>query len=83
MTVSLGCSAGKKNSANAQITKYAKDVMDGKWHEVKIPLKDFYKGKEGKEFDPHSAWEFRFSTWSPSPRNFTVYIDEIAVQKAK
>jgi hypothetical protein len=84
MAVSMGCSAGKKNSADAQVTKFAKkDVMNGEWHQVIIPLREFYKGKEGKEFDPRSAWEFRFATWSPSPRKFVVYFDEIAVENPK
>jgi hypothetical protein len=80
MSASLGCSKGKKSSANGQISKYAKGVLDGKWHRVAIPLADLLQGKEGAEFDPQTAWEFRFGTWSPSVRNFTVYFDDIAAE---
>ena len=81
LTVLMGCSKGQKNSADVPLAKFADNLLDGKWHQVVIPLKEFYKGKTGKEFDPKTAWEFRLSTWAPSPRNFTVYFDEIAVHK--
>ena len=51
------------------------------WHDVEIPLSEFYKGKEGKEFDPRSAWEMTFGAWSATPRNFDAYIDNITVYK--
>jgi len=81
--VLLGCSSnGGKNTATAPIYKYADgDVYDGKWHHVVIPLADLYIGKEGQEFDPKTAWEFRITTWDPHPRDFTVYFDEISFVK--
>lgn len=80
MNVALRCSNGKKNSAGVSLSKYARTVLDGKWHKVEVPLKEFYKGKEGKEFDKASAWEFNFSIWSATPRNFNVYFDDLAVE---
>ena len=81
MTVSLRCSKGKKTSNSVEVAKFAKNFTDGEWHKITIPLKEFYKGKEGAEFDPRSAWEFGMGTWSPSPRNFNIYFDDIAVEK--
>ena len=81
MNVLMGCSKGQKNTADVPVAKYADNLLDGKWHQVIIPLKEFYKGKTGKEFDPKTAWEFRLSTWAPSKRDFNVYFDEIAVHK--
>ena len=79
--VGLRCSAGEKNSASVQLTKAKRNFLDGEWHKIVMPLKEFYRGKEGKEFDPHSAWELNFSAWSPSHRDYDAYIDEIAVEK--
>jgi hypothetical protein len=78
--VALGCSKGKKNSGDGTLARYARDALDGQWHAVKIPLAHLMKGK-GAEFDPKTAWEFRLSTWSGTPRNFDVYLDDIAFEK--
>jgi hypothetical protein len=76
----LGCSKGKKNSANLKLETYAKDFADGQWHQVVVPLADLTKG-EGSEFDAQTAWEFRVSIWGSTPRDFTIYLDDIAVEK--
>jgi hypothetical protein len=79
-SIALGCSKGKKNSADAALSRYARDALDGKWHDVKIPIAHLMKGK-GSEFDPKTAWEFRLSIWSGTPRHFDIYIDDIAFEK--
>ena len=78
--VLLGCSANKKDSATAPLERYAKGFADGKWHKVEIPIAAFTKGP-GAGFDPQSFWEFRIATWSAAPRNFDIYIDDIALEK--
>ena len=78
---SFGCSAGKKNSAAITLSKYDKNLFDGQWHQVTIPLADFYVGKEGAEFDPGTAWEFRLNHWAGTVRNFDVILDDVAVEK--
>jgi hypothetical protein len=78
--VVLGCSKNKKDSAAAPIERFAKGFTDGKWHKVAIPIATFTKGA-GAQFDLGSFWEFRISTWSGSPRNFDIYIDDIAAEK--
>ena len=80
LVVAMGCSKGKKTSFNATVTKFQRQLLDGKWHKVVIPVKEFSKGKEGKEFDPGSAWEFRLSTWSDTARDFNIYFDDIALE---
>lgn len=77
----LGCSKGKQDSADVLLKRYEKDFADGKWHAVSIPIPEFSKGKVGALFDPHTFWEFRIATWSATPRNFTFYVDQIAVEK--
>jgi hypothetical protein len=82
LAFALGCSQGKKTSANAVLAKYADDLLDGQWHDVIIPLADLYIGKEGAMFDPGSAWEFRLSSWSPTARDFTIILDDVAFEKS-
>lgn len=80
VTVRLVCSKGKQTSADVSPARYEKDFGDGKWHKVAIPIAQFVKGK-GAAFDPQSAWEFQLSAWSASPKNFTIYLGDIAVEK--
>jgi hypothetical protein len=48
---------------------------------VTIPLTEFRKGKAGKQFDRKTVWEFNFSVWSNSPRDFDIFFDELRVEK--
>jgi hypothetical protein len=80
ISLAFGCSLDKKNSADASLGKYAANALDGSWHDVKIPLKDFFSGK-GAECDAHTAWEIRVSSWSGTPVNFDLVLDNIKVEK--
>jgi hypothetical protein len=80
VNVLLRCSANKNDSASVPIDKYARGFTDGKWHKVEIPISALVKGP-GAKFDPGSFWEFLVSTWSGTPRNFDIYIDDIAAEK--
>lgn len=81
ISLAFGCSLDKKNSSDAALGKYAANALDGAWHDVKIPLKDFFSGK-GAECDAHTAWEIRVSSWSGSPVNFDLVLDNITVEKS-
>jgi hypothetical protein len=76
----LGCSKTKKDSATLTVERFAKGFTDGKWHKVAMPISAFTKGP-GAQFDLQSFWEFRISTWSGTPRNFNIYIDDLAAEK--
>ncbi len=79
--LSLGCSnKNKKDSADVAIERYAKAFADGKWHKIEIPISALTKGP-GAQFDLQSFWEFRLHTWTGTPKNFDIYIDDIAVEK--
>lgn len=80
ISLAFGCSLDKKNSADASLGKYAANAIDGQWHEVKIPLADFFSGK-GAECDARTAWEIRVSSWSASPVNFDLFLDDLSVVK--
>jgi hypothetical protein len=81
ITVGLGCSNGKKTSPFAPVAQRAKTLTDGNWHRLSIPLSEFRKGKLGKAFDMATAWEFKFSVWNDSPREFDMFIDDLAAEK--
>ncbi len=77
----LTCSGGDKcTTARVPLRKYVADYDDGQWHKVVIPIDDLLAG-EGAGFDKKKAWEFDFSEWSGTPRDFTVYVDDIAFEK--
>ena len=80
INLAFGCSKDKKNSADASLGKYAANAADGQWHEVSIPLQDFFGGK-GAECDARTAWEFRVSSWSASAVDFDLVLDDVAVAK--
>lgn len=67
-------------TAKANAADYAlpagTDLLDGRWHEVVIPLADLYRGDSVK-FDAAKAWQLNFNTWSPEPAKFSIFIDEI------
>jgi hypothetical protein len=79
LTAFLRCSHDKKESASVPIRSYAAKFADGRWHRVAIPLADLLQGK-GAAFDATTAWEFDLSHWSSGPRDFDVYVDDIAVE---
>ncbi|MBV9948935.1 MAG: hypothetical protein JOZ69_18950 [Myxococcales bacterium] len=77
----LTCSAGQKcTTARVPLRKYVAEYADGQWHKVVIPMDDLMTG-EGTGFDKKKVWEFDFSEWSGAPRDFTVYVDDIAFEK--
>lgn len=80
INLAFGCSHEKKNSADAPLGKYAANATDGSWHEVRIPLQDFFGGK-GAECDARTAWELRVSSWSGTPVHFDLVLDNISVEK--
>jgi hypothetical protein len=77
----LGCSKGKKTSASVAIQKYTADFADGQWHKIAIPIADFLQGADGATFDVKTAWEFRVAYWGATPRDFNIYLDDIATEK--
>ena len=68
------------NTATMSIHQYVADFADGQWHKATIPIADMITG-EGAQFDKSTAWEFDFTQWSGPPRDFNVYVDDIAVEK--
>jgi hypothetical protein len=79
LTAFLRCSHDKKESASVPIRSYSPQFADGRWHRVVIPLADLIQSK-GAAFDATTAWELDFGHWSAAPRDFDVYVDDIAAE---
>ena len=65
----------KKATQPADLLKYCPELLDGKWHEVVIPIQDMdTKG----ELNKAKVWEILFGAWTQDAVNFNLYVDEIA-----
>ena len=62
------------------LREYSKDWRGGpSARSLKIPLDRFTSGK-GAAFDKKTAWELAVGTWSTTPQNLDVYLDDVAFQ---
>ena len=80
MSVALVSAITTKPSGQILVGEYVGDgetLHDGNWHEVVIPLCDFYAAAKDKNFDPKSVWEIDLNTWAPAARSFHIYLDDI------
>jgi hypothetical protein len=80
ITVTFRCSKDKKDgdSQSVSMDKFGKELPDGKWHKVTIPMAELQKDKP--KFDLGSAWEMGVGVWTPDPRILAIYVDEIAAE---
>jgi len=69
-----------QTSATAKMHDYEPAVLDGTWHRVTIPLSALTTRDAGPAFDLSASTELRISTWSPGPKHFDVYLDQISVE---
>ena len=74
--VALASAGATNTSRHVDLAGYAEDLADGQWHEVVIPLPDL--ADPASDFNPAKTWEFQFHTWSPTPREFSIFVKEIA-----
>lgn len=64
----------KTASKTDNLLKRCPDLLDGKWHELVIPIND----QDNKnELNRAKVWELRFDTWSEGSDDFSLLIDEI------
>ncbi|MDQ2732232.1 MAG: glycoside hydrolase family 44 protein, partial [Armatimonadota bacterium] len=64
-----------KASTPVDVTAYVQSLMDGAWHDVVIPLRDTITPDSG--FNAAKVWMLDIDTWSATPRNFSVYLDDV------
>ena len=74
-SIALVCASNRKKTSDVKLVDYVKNLDDGKWHEVVIPIKHLLN----KEFDPKTAWELDVTSYSQDARRFDIYFDEIGV----
>ncbi|MGA2063715.1 MAG: glycoside hydrolase family 9 protein [Thermoguttaceae bacterium] len=78
LSVDLVANDNKPHGALDLVPLYP-DLLDGKWHEVVVPIADL-DGK--KELNRAKVWEIRFATWSQDDVNFSLFVDEIGFDGA-
>ena len=76
LQVCLASAGATNTSRHVDLAAYAEDVADGQWHEVVIPLQDL--ADPAADFKLAKTWELQLHTWSPTPREFSLLIREIA-----
>ena len=64
-------------SPSVQLRDYEPSVLDGRWHQVIVPLSAFTPAGARSGFDLSEAWELRISTWSAGSSRFDLYLDQI------
>jgi hypothetical protein len=78
LKVSLASSTKDKEQSNeVTLGNYVKNLSDGQWHEVKIPVSELLQGDKGKIFDAKKAWEFRVGGWYQDEQEYTITVDDI------
>jgi hypothetical protein len=82
INLSLSCSSGSgAKTADVGMLLYTEeDLLDGKWHKVRIPLKELLDDDASREFDPRTAWEFDMGTWTQDDQEFTAILDSIGFE---
>jgi lysophospholipase L1-like esterase len=65
----------KKSTQGASLLKYCPELMDGKWHEIVIPIADL---DTKNELNKAKVWEILLGAWSQEDVNFSLFVDEIA-----
>jgi hypothetical protein len=78
LTVELVANDNKAHEA-IDLFQYSADLLDGKWHEVVVPIKDL---DEKKDLNRAKVWEVRFATWSQDDISFSLFVDEIGFDGA-
>jgi hypothetical protein len=83
-TVKINCSGnGQKGTDTLPIANYDAAILDGEWHDIAIPLADFYALEKSADFDKTTAWELDIGEWCQVNCNFAAYIDDIGFDAVK
>jgi hypothetical protein len=69
-----------KTTQRLSLKRYDAAILDGAWHDLSIPLQDFYTAD--MPFDVGTAIQLIFGTWNDD-KDFTVIVDDIALEPAR
>jgi hypothetical protein len=76
LNLSLASPGDHHTTQRLSLLHYDGGLMDHAWHDLAIPLKDFYT--QGMPFDPQHAIQLIIGTWNDTG-DFTFYLDDITV----
>lgn len=71
--LSLGNSYPRKTSAQVELLTYCPDLMDGKWHEVIVPLAELQRGVK-----LNKTWEIFITARGEKDVPYSIFIDDVA-----
>lgn len=75
------CSPGTREPAGlVSARQHSRDALDGRWHELELPIAGLLRHSPGKGFDPAQAFELVLHTYGGKDRTFAVLIDHIAFE---
>ncbi len=72
-------SSDKTASEADDLLQRCPDLLDGKWHELVIPIKDL---DSKNELNKAKVWEIQFNTWSQEEIDFSLFVDQIGFDGA-
>ena len=78
LSLQLASPGDHKTTQRLSLKKYEAAVLDGEWHELSIPLQDFYT--DDMPFDAAHAHQLIFETWNDN-KDFKVFLDNILLAK--
>ena len=74
LLLSLASPGDHKTTERLSLKHYDAAILDGAWHDLTIPLNDFYTAN--MPFDSAHAVQLIFGTWNDD-KDFTVLVDDI------
>ena len=78
--LSVACKSNDKSATESgRSVARCPSLLDGKWHELVIPIKDL---DSKNVLNKAKVWELQFNTWSQDDVDFSLFVDEIAFDGA-
>ncbi|MCW8129945.1 MAG: hypothetical protein KIS92_06280 [Planctomycetota bacterium] len=74
LSVTLVCGPSKVSTKAVPLAAHCKEIQDGQWHEVAVPLKALLDGAEG--FNPKATYEIRIQA-AGAGLNCSVFVDDV------
>ncbi len=78
--LSLASPGDHKTTQRLSLKRYDAGILDGAWHDLSIPLSDFYT--PDMPFDPVHAVQVIFGIWNDD-KDFTVLLDDLTLERGK
>ena len=79
LSLSLVSPGDHHTTKRLNLSAYATTFLDGEWHDVSIPLNDFYT--QDMKFDPARAVQIIVGLWNEN-NDFVIYLDDLFIDGA-